>query len=104
MKNWATQFSLWNRLLGLPYLHKVLVIWNSPDLPSKELRWPDIGVPVLVVRNEKNSLNNRFLPFEAIETEAVLAIDDDTQLGQDEIILAFRVWRENRDRLVGCLG
>ena len=35
-------------------------------------RWPDIGVPIHVVKVEKNSLNNRFLPFSVIETEAVL--------------------------------
>lgn len=38
----------------------------------------------------KNSLNNRFLPFEAIETEAILSIDDDSHLRHDEIIFGFR--------------
>ncbi len=38
------------RLYGLPYLNKVLVIWNSPEPPSEDLRWPDIEVPVLVIR------------------------------------------------------
>ena len=93
-----------SRLFGLPYLNKVLVVWNSPDPPSEELRWPDIGVPIQVIRTEKNSLNNRFLPYESIETEAVLSVDDDAQLRHDEIIFGFRVWRENRDRLVGFPG
>lgn len=48
-----------------------------------------------------NSLNNRFLPLDIIETECVLHLDDDVRLRHDEMILAFRVWRENRDRLVG---
>eukprot|EP00069_Balaena_mysticetus_P008561 bmy_05834T0 len=39
-----------------------------------------------VVRTEKNSLNNRFLPWNEIETEAIL------------------VWREARDRIVGFPG
>ena len=38
----------------------------------------------------KNSLNNRFLPFDTIKTEAVLSIDDDVHLRHDEIIFAFR--------------
>ena len=92
------------RLYGLPFLNKVVVVWNSPDPPSPELRWPDIGVPIEVVRTEKNSLNNRFLPFDVIETEAVLSVDDDVHLRQDEIIFGFRVWRENRDKLVGFPG
>ena len=58
------------RLHGLPYLNKVIVVWNNPlEAPSEDVRWPDIGVPVVVIQAEKNSLNNRFLPFEEIDTE-----------------------------------
>jgi len=92
------------RLYGLPYLNKVLVVWNSAKPPSEDLQWPDIGVPIKVVKTERNSLNNRFLPFSDIETEAVLSVDDDAHLRHDEIIFGFRVWRENRDRLVGFPG
>jgi len=93
-----------SRLNALPYLNKVIVVWNSPRPPSEDLRWPDIGVPIEVVKVEKNSLNNRFLPFSAIQTDAVLSVDDDSHLRHDEIIFGFRVWRENRDRLVGFPG
>ncbi|XP_020748760.1 exostosin-like 3 isoform X1 [Odocoileus virginianus] len=92
------------RLNGLPYLNKVVVVWNSPKLPSEDLVWPDIGVPIMVVRTEKNSLNNRFLPWNEIETEAILSIDDDAHLRHDEIMFGFRVWREARDRIVGFPG
>ena len=37
-----------------------------------------------------NSLNNRFLPFSNIQTEAILSIDDDVHLRHDEIQFAFR--------------
>lgn len=43
-----------------------------------------------VVRTEKNSLNNRFLPWDAVETEAILSIDDDAHLRHDEIMFGFR--------------
>lgn len=92
------------RLYGLPYLNKVIVVWNSPKPPLEDLRWPDIGVPVVVVRAPRNSLNNRFLPYDAIETEAVLSVDDDAHLRHDEILFGFRVWREHRDRVVGFPG
>ncbi|XP_077565116.1 exostosin-3-like [Haemaphysalis longicornis] len=92
------------RLHGLPYLNKVIVVWNSLKLPSPNLHWPVIGVPIEVVRPKKNSLNNRFLPFSAIETEAVLSMDDDVHLRHDEIVFGFRVWREARDRIVGFPG
>ena len=92
------------RLYGLPFLNKVVVVWNSELLPSPDLKWPDIGVPIEVIRTNANSLNNRFLPFNVIQTEAILSVDDDAHLRHDEIIFAFRVWRENRDRLVGFPG
>ena len=92
------------RLAGIAHLDRVVVVWNSPQPPSSDLAWPNIGVPVHVVKTKKNSLNNRFIPYEAIRTEAVLSLDDDTHLRSEEIDFAFRVWRENRDRIVGFPG
>ncbi|KAA0189993.1 hypothetical protein HAZT_HAZT000988, partial [Hyalella azteca] len=89
------------RLYGLPYLNKVIVVWNSPQPPPLDLRWPDIKVPIKVIRAERNSLNNRFLPYSEIETEAILSVDDDAHLRHDEIVFGFR---EERDRVVGFPG
>ncbi|KAH8311749.1 hypothetical protein KR044_007870, partial [Drosophila immigrans] len=95
---------LLSSLQGLPHLHKVVVVWNSPQPPLDDLSWPVVGVPVSVVRAPRNSLNNRFLPFDVIETEAVFSVDDDAHLQHDEILFAFRIWREQRDRIVGFPG
>lgn len=92
------------RLRGLPYLNSVVIVWNSPRPPSSDLRWPDIGVPVRVIRAARNSLNNRFLPLDCLKTEAILSVDDDAHLRHDEILFGFRVWRENRERIVGFPG
>ncbi|RUS69328.1 hypothetical protein EGW08_022909, partial [Elysia chlorotica] len=92
------------RFKGLPFLNKVIVVWNSEIPPSPELKWPQIGVPIKVVKTERNSLNNRFLPYADIETEAILSIDDDAHLRHDEIVFGFRVWREERNRVVGFPG
>ncbi|XP_014778123.1 exostosin-like 3 [Octopus bimaculoides] len=92
------------RLKGVPHLNRVVVVWNSPKPPPADLRWPDINVPISVIKTERNTLNNRFLPFDVIETEAILSIDDDVHLRHDEIIFGFRVWREARDRVVGFPG
>lgn len=94
-----------NRFKGMAYLNKILVVWNGVRRkPPSDLLWPDVGVPIDVVRVSKNSLNNRFVPYDAIETDAILSIDDDTPLRPDEIVFGFRVWREARDRLVGFPG
>ncbi|ESO00244.1 hypothetical protein HELRODRAFT_83262 [Helobdella robusta] len=89
---------------NLPYLNKVIIVWNNNKPPSRDLKWPDIGVKIEVMRTVHNSLNNRFLPYSSIVTEAVLSIDDDVHLRHDEIVFAFRVWRQNRDQLVGFPG
>uniref|UniRef100_A0A1I7YEY2 Exostosin domain-containing protein n=1 Tax=Steinernema glaseri TaxID=37863 RepID=A0A1I7YEY2_9BILA len=88
------------RLRNLSYLNKVIVVWNNVDREAPRA-WPRIHVPIEFVRAETNSLNNRFIPYEQIHTEAVLSMDDDIDLKQHEIILAFRVWRERRDQIVG---
>ena len=46
-------------LKGLPFLNKVIVVWNSEILPSSNFKKPDIGVPIVLLKTDKNSLNNR---------------------------------------------
>ncbi|KAI6211682.1 Exostosin-like 3 [Aphelenchoides besseyi] len=84
-----------------PYVHSVIVVWNNLDRDPSETAWPKIHVPLIFVKQNQNSLNNRFKPIEQIRTEAVLSLDDDLDFRASEIVFAFRVWRENRDRLVG---
>lgn len=93
------------RFRGMPYVNKYLIVWNSVNRPpTADIAWPDMGAPLVVLNVKRNSLNNRFLPFDQIETDAILSLDDDSPLRQDEIIFAFRVWRESRDRIVGFPG
>ncbi|GMT17539.1 hypothetical protein PFISCL1PPCAC_8836, partial [Pristionchus fissidentatus] len=84
----------------LPYLNKVIVIWNNIEREPQGA-WPRLHVPVEFIRGEMNSLNNRFIPWDRIQTEAVLSLDDDIDLKQHEIVFAFRVWREQRRKIVG---
>lgn len=47
-------------------------------------------------------MSNRFFPYEDIETEAILTIDDDiVMLTADELDFGYEVWREHYDRIVG---
>lgn len=36
------------RLRDISYLAKVVVVWNSPESPSNDFKWPDIGVTIEV--------------------------------------------------------
>ncbi|GMR43313.1 hypothetical protein PMAYCL1PPCAC_13508, partial [Pristionchus mayeri] len=88
------------KLRGCSYLNKIIIVWNNLERRPNGT-WPEIHVPIEFILSERNSLNSRFLPFDRIETEAVVAMDDDMNLGQPEITFAFRMWRQNRDRVVG---
>ncbi|XP_002738985.2 exostosin-2-like [Saccoglossus kowalevskii] len=89
-----------------PSLSKVLVVWNNQLKPPPSApEWPKINKPLKVVQTKENKLSNRFYPYDEIETEAVLAIDDDiVMLTADELEFGFEVWREFPDRLVGYPG
>ncbi|CAC5417135.1 EXTL3 [Mytilus coruscus] len=89
---------------SLPFLSKVIIIWNNPNDLSKKLTWPEIGVPIHLIRQSRNSLNNRFLPYDVIQTDAILSLDDDCIMKHDDILLAFRVWKIERERIIGCPG
>lgn len=47
------------------------------------------------MRTKENKLSNRFFPFDEIETEAVLAIDDDIiMLTSDELQFGYEVMND----------
>lgn len=96
-------FEVIKRVVLAPSCVKVIVVWNSqkknPPPPDK---WPEINVPLKVIRSSANKLSNRFYPYSSIATEAILAIDDDiVMLNADELEFGYQVWREFPDRLVG---
>ncbi|MCI4383099.1 hypothetical protein PGIGA_G00022410 [Pangasianodon gigas] len=99
-------FRVITEISKVPSLAKLLVVWNNQNKsPPEESLWPKIAVPLKVVRTKENKLSNRFFPFDEIETEAVLAIDDDIiMLTSDELQFGYEVWREFPDRLVGYPG
>jgi glucuronyl/N-acetylglucosaminyl transferase EXT2 len=82
---------------------KVLVIWNNqPKSPPQLNKWPNIRVPLQVIVTKENKLSNRFYPYDSIDTDAILAIDDDiVMLTPDELEFGYQVWREFPDRIVG---
>ncbi|CAH8667633.1 unnamed protein product [Dicrocoelium dendriticum] len=74
----------------LTILHSVVVVWNNPIPPDTTINWQNTSFPVKVLYGLKNSLNNRFLPLDLIQTDAVLSLDDDSRLTTDEVNFGFR--------------
>jgi len=51
-----------------------------------------VNKPLKVIQTKENKLSNRFYPYDEIETEAVLSIDDDIiMLTADEVEFAYEV-------------
>lgn len=96
-------FQVIHQVAKVPSLAKVVVVWNNQlKTPPPMSSWPDIGKPVKVIKTDKNILSNRFFPYDEIETESILALDDDIiMLTADELEFGYEVWREFPDRLVG---
>ena len=42
------------------------------------------------MKSEENTLNVRFLPYSNIQTDAILSLDDDVCLTQEQIVQGFR--------------
>ena len=98
--------ALLEKYLELPYLKMILVIWNELETEPSNFFHQKFNSHLMlkkirIIKSVKNSLNNRFLPYDQIETDAILSLDDDVWLDTDQIVFAFRVWRENRERIVG---
>lgn len=54
--------------------------------------WPKVEVPLKVIQTKENKLSNRFYPYEEIETECILAIDDDiNMMTADELEFGYHV-------------
>ncbi|XP_060068340.1 exostosin-2-like [Ylistrum balloti] len=96
-------FQVIHQVAKVTSLAKVVVVWNNQlKEPPPMSSWPDIGKPVKVIKTNKNILSNRFFPYDEIETECILALDDDIiMLTADELEFGYEVWREFPDRLVG---
>uniref|UniRef100_A0A1I7SL72 Glyco_transf_64 domain-containing protein n=2 Tax=Bursaphelenchus xylophilus TaxID=6326 RepID=A0A1I7SL72_BURXY len=90
-----------NSFDGLANLDKIIVIWNDVSRAVRKDIIPVIHVPIVVLKMKKNSLNNRFLPIDLIETEAVLNMDDDFNVKHSVMDLMFEVWKSNRRAIVG---
>nr|CAG4642322.1 EOG090X01LY [Evadne anonyx] len=96
-------FRVLERLSKVPSLAKMVVVWNNQQKdPPPISDWPRLPKPLLIVRTKQNQLSNRFYPYPEIETDAILAMDDDiVMLTTDELEFGFEVWRQFPDRIVG---
>ncbi|XP_014113927.1 PREDICTED: exostosin-like 1 isoform X4 [Pseudopodoces humilis] len=85
---------------GSQYCAQIVVLWSCEKAPPPSGKWPQSTVPLTIIQGRRK-LSERFFPFEAIQTDAVLSLDEDTSLSTSEVDFAFSVWRSFPERIVG---
>ncbi|XP_060114087.1 exostosin-like 1 [Heteronotia binoei] len=83
-----------------PYCAQIVVLWSCEKPPPLSTKWPQTTVPLTII-HASSKVSDRFLPYSALGTEAVLSLDEHTSLSTDEVDFAFTVWRSFPDRIVG---
>ena len=87
-----------------PVVHSIYILWGNTSTPWMLLNQTDfvsLGSPVFLVRQTSSSLNERFSPRPYIRTRAVLVCDDDITMDLEDLKLAFQIWKQNEERIVG---
>uniref|UniRef100_A0A8B9RVU5 Exostosin-like 1 n=1 Tax=Accipiter nisus TaxID=211598 RepID=A0A8B9RVU5_9AVES len=85
---------------GSQYCAQILVLWSCEKPPPPSGKWPQTTVPLTIIQG-RGKLSDRFFPYAAIQTDAVLSLDEHTSLSTSEVDFAFTVWRSFPDRIVG---
>uniref|UniRef100_A0A673IAR0 Exostosin-1-like n=1 Tax=Sinocyclocheilus rhinocerous TaxID=307959 RepID=A0A673IAR0_9TELE len=79
----------------------ILVLWNCEKPPPPRNKWPSITTLFSIIEGKRKTMSGRFFPHQAIKTDAVLSLDEDSVLSTNEVDFAFIVWQSFPDRIVG---
>lgn len=87
---------------------QIVIIWHcakpAPDAEKLRVRVQKENtrnIPIVVIDDHPKVMSRRFYPFHQILHDAVLHLDDDSMLCDQEIDFAFEVWRSFPERIVG---
>ncbi|XP_029474465.1 exostosin-like 2 isoform X2 [Rhinatrema bivittatum] len=95
---------LLNHYQAVPCLQKVIIVWNNVGEKPPEGLWHSLGpqrIPVMFQEQAVNRLTNRLQPFQGLETDAVLMIDDNIVVSAHDLAFAFSVWQQFPDQIIG---
>ncbi|XP_054427746.1 exostosin-like 1 [Pteronotus mesoamericanus] len=79
---------------------QILVLWSNDKPPPP--RWPETAVPLIVIEGHRK-VTDRFFPYSAVSTDAILSLDTHSSLSTSEVDFAFAVWQSFPERMVGFL-
>ncbi|ODN03332.1 Exostosin-1 [Orchesella cincta] len=81
------------------HISKIIVMWNSNRAIPRV--WPEVPVPLKIKQATSNTVSQRFLSDEEIETDAIFSLDEEILLSPDEMDFAYSTWKLFPDRLIG---
>ncbi|XP_006196863.3 exostosin-like 1 isoform X1 [Vicugna pacos] len=85
---------------GSQHCAQILVLWSCEKPPPP--RWPETAVPLTVIGGHRKA-SDRFFPYSAVSTDAILSLDAHSSLSTSEVDFAFVVWQSFPERMVGFL-
>ncbi|KAL6076826.1 EXTL3, alpha-1,4-N-acetylglucosaminyltransferase, glycosyltransferase family 64 protein [Balamuthia mandrillaris] len=73
---------------------QIIIVWNNVEqAPPWEGNSLAFGLPVVIKRMAKNSMNNRFIPFPEILYDCVIHMDDDLDYPPEALDTQIHLWR-----------
>ena len=82
---------------------QVIILWACEHPQPGDGRWPEApeGKSFTILTDHELKMTNRLYPYHEIKYDAVLSLDNDVTLHQEEIDFSFTVWQTFPHRIVG---
>jgi len=87
---------------------QVVIVWHSVKQPPSQERLEALvkkentrNIPIVLINDQPKLMSRRFYPFAEIKEDAILHLDDNSLLCNEEMDFAFEVWRSFPERIVG---
>jgi hypothetical protein len=87
----------------LPHIvDKIIISWNNIDRDPPETSYFKSQVPIVIIKETRDSLNNRFQPhLNLINTDGILCVDDDIMVFYEDLDFVFQTWRMFPEQPIG---
>jgi hypothetical protein len=83
-------------------IDRIIISWNNLNREPPNVEQYNSSIEILFIREKHNSLNNRFKPHhDLIRTDAILNVDDDIIIENEDLEFAFNTWKWFPNQLIG---
>ncbi|KAI9364524.1 glycosyl transferase family 64 domain-containing protein [Zopfochytrium polystomum] len=83
---------VWNNLNATPPVISTAP-WSKKSGSKREPSKNQFYIPIHFLRQKKNSINNRYIPFPEIKTDCIISMDDDWDMPHDHLAYAIQLFQ-----------